>query len=284
VLADGTIVSFDMIGGSGTAGGAKDPTIAASPSRALAVWVDDLSLPTDLHARLLGATAPSSGVFSLSDAPEHQERPDATWNGTEFVVAWQDERNKVAFFDPRRDIFAARVADSGTPTVLDPAGFAVAAAPTFELHPTVAARPGTTLFGLCLFTSMFRAGVARLGAWTDLGFGLAGARGAPVLVMSGQLVAGSTVGFHLEKAATVAPATHVLGASRLQLPLFGGTLLPAPDLALPFVTSATGQTLMTVPVPFTAPTGVELFSQAWIVDPSGPAGFTASNAMQYTAR
>ena len=59
-------------------------------------------------------------------------------------------------------------------------------------------------------------------------------------------------------------------------------LVPSPSIVVtPLITTPTGLTLSALwPAPF--PSGVDLYFQFWIADPSGPAGFSASNAVRAT--
>ena len=50
-----------------------------------------------------------TGHFTIAEAPGRQLRPTVGWDGTDFVVVWEDQRNQEAFFDERTDIYGARV-------------------------------------------------------------------------------------------------------------------------------------------------------------------------------
>ncbi|MBL8842876.1 MAG: hypothetical protein JNL90_15265 [Planctomycetes bacterium] len=121
--------------------------------------------------------------------------------------------------------------------------------------------------------------------WTDLGRGLAGAAGVPHLRGIGDLTASSAVELHLDGAAPNALALLVIGASRIDLPLFGGTLVPSPDVVIGgLVTDGAGHwsTLDTWPDDATA--GDDWFVQAWIADLGAPRKLAASNALRLVAR
>lgn len=117
--------------------------------------------------------------------------------------------------------------------------------------------------------------------WTWLGQGLAGAAGTPVLSPEGELAAGQPVVIELEQAAPSAAVVLVLGASSLGLPLKGGVLVPSPDVFVDGLASD-GQGGLVLPAtwPGGIPAGLEVFLQAWVVDGSGPVGFSASHGLR----
>jgi hypothetical protein len=69
----------------------------------------------------------------------------------------------------------------------------------------------------------------------------------------------------------------------VHLPLLGGTLVPSPQASLPFVTDAAGAAALTGFVWPAPASGVQLFAQAWILDPTAAQGVAASNAIQGVA-
>lgn len=115
--------------------------------------------------------------------------------------------------------------------------------------------------------------------WTDLGHGLAGSNGVPLWSGTGSLELGASLDWTLTNAKPNAPAWVVIGASRIDAPFFGGTLVPAPNLVLAAGTDAQGELPLSFTVPSTLPSGVEISSQVWIQDAAGVAGFAASNAI-----
>lgn len=115
--------------------------------------------------------------------------------------------------------------------------------------------------------------------WTDLGHGLAGSTGVPQLSGTGTLALGASIDWSLTNAKPNAPAWVVVGASRINAPFFGGTLVPAPNLVLAAGTDAQGELPLALVVPTTLPSGVEISVQVWIQDAAATAGFAASNAI-----
>lgn len=120
------------------------------------------------------------------------------------------------------------------------------------------------------------------GAWTGLRHGLAGAAGVPTLGGAGTLAGAQPITLTLGGAAPSSAAALVIGLSQLDLPFFGGTFVPAPDFAFPLAVDAKGSAEFTALVPPGIPPATSLFFQAWILDPTGPAGLTASDALKAT--
>jgi Tol biopolymer transport system component len=119
--------------------------------------------------------------------------------------------------------------------------------------------------------------------WVDLGSGLAGAAGVPSLAAAGGLAPFGKTLFALSGGAPAAPGAWVFGLSAVDLPLFGGVLVPAPTALLPLVTGASGAAQLGVPWPPSLPPGLALFAQAWLLDAGGPQGFAAANALTQAA-
>ncbi len=117
--------------------------------------------------------------------------------------------------------------------------------------------------------------------WRNRLHGLAGAAGVPLLRGSGAMRAGTPFALTIEGPAG-SLAALALGASRLDLPLFGGTLVPAPDLLLLLVANGSGTSSFATSWPAGVPAGRDVFTQAWLLDATGPQGFTATNALQCT--
>jgi len=117
--------------------------------------------------------------------------------------------------------------------------------------------------------------------WRDLGQGLAGTGGIPRLAGSGLPAPDAPVALALEDAAPSSPVVFVVSATTSPVPFLGGVLVPAPTLALEGVTGADGGAVIATPWPDLLPL-TEVYVQAWAQDGGGPAGFSASNALQAT--
>jgi hypothetical protein len=119
------------------------------------------------------------------------------------------------------------------------------------------------------------------GTWTDLGKGLAGAHGVPALAGQGSLVAGTPTRLTLAGAAESSTTAPVIGFSDLSLPFKGGVLVPQPDAILAGLPLWPAGTLVLVAAwPAGLPPALDLWFQHWIVDPAGPTGLSASNALR----
>ena len=119
------------------------------------------------------------------------------------------------------------------------------------------------------------------GAWTDLGFALAGLVGEPSLTGTGTLAPGSPGTLTLSDAAPTASAGLFLSLASTPTPFKGGTLVPVPaTLLLPVVTTAGGSIpLAWASWPAGLPAATSIFVQYAIADAGAPAGVALSNAL-----
>ena len=69
----------------------------------------------------------------------------------------------------------------------------------------------------------------------------------------------------------------MFGFQRIDLTLFGCTLVPSPVVSVSMATDAIGTA--TVQLPWPAVSGVGLYTQALVLDAGGAQGVTASNAV-----
>ncbi|GEM_PF-2435433 len=124
-------------------------------------------------------------------------------------------------------------------------------------------------------------------AWTDLGNGLAGTHGTPVLTGTGPFVATTTLSLTLDGALAQSMAFWVVGFGRSDAPFKGGVMVPSADIVLPQPTLGTVGTPATLSlqgvVPKGVPQGSKLFVQCWVADGAGPLAFAASNALKGVA-
>jgi hypothetical protein len=99
----------------------------------LIVWHDHRNGCCDLYGGRVttGGIALDLGGFLISDAPNHQKWPALAFDGTNYLVAWQDRRLTL-----RSDIYGARVSPAGT--ILDPAAFLIGVAQDEQTLPAVA--------------------------------------------------------------------------------------------------------------------------------------------------
>ncbi len=112
---------------------------AVGTTTQLAVWSDSRTFGDDIRARRHASNGARIDDDSLvvSDAAFDQLAPSVAFDGSQYVVAWRDDRGTNA------DIFTARMQEDGT--VSDPAGVAVATAADQQIAPDVASGGGVSL-------------------------------------------------------------------------------------------------------------------------------------------
>ena len=108
--------------------------VAFDGTNFLVTWTDSSpSNGTDVYgARVTttGTVLDPSGI-PISTTPNDQGSAGLAFDGTNYLVTWQDRRE-----DPAEDIWGARVSPNGT--VLDPAGFPIGVAAQYQWAPDVA--------------------------------------------------------------------------------------------------------------------------------------------------
>jgi hypothetical protein len=114
----------------------RNPDVGFDGTGFLVVWEDDRAGldSTDIYgARVTtgGMVLDTAGIV-ISHAVRTQYTPAIAFDGTNFLVAWQDNRTSAE----QADIYGARVTPAGT--VLDPAGFNVSQAPDAQWSPDIA--------------------------------------------------------------------------------------------------------------------------------------------------
>jgi len=106
-----------------------------------------------------------------------------------------------------------------------------------------------------------------------------GTAGPPSLVGTGTLHDLAPTELLVTQGKPVSPLWFVVGLTAVHLPLKGGVLVPSPDMILPGMTDAAGDFSLGFAWPPGLPPLFELRYQAWIADPQGVAGFTATNGL-----
>jgi hypothetical protein len=110
-------------------------------------------------------------------------------------------------------------------------------------------------------------------AWTLLGGGVGGATGIPTLLASGELACGSSIAFDIARAPAHTAVLTVIGGTRVDLPLFGDTLVPAPQVALVLATTdATGSARVSIPIGVSLASAARPYFQHALPDASAPSG------------
>jgi len=123
------------------------------------------------------------------------------------------------------------------------------------------------------------------GAWTNLGNGLAGTNGEPLLVGVGPLTAMSVNSVDLSNALPGSTTNMVLGLSLFNVAFKGGVLGPSPDfLFLGLPVNGSGDFSLPFVWPVGVPAGTKIWVQHWVSDAGGPVGFAASNNLEGEAQ
>lgn len=152
INGDGTKSSTFVIYGPSSAPGNAivDVAVASDGTNALALQSAPLSttVETDLIGVIVNADGTHRPAVNLTPWMGNQYSPKAVWNGTHYVVVFDDQINRFALFtlnqlDSRSDLFGMRVTADGVK--VDPMGFVFSATPTAESWPNVTAGNGLTL-------------------------------------------------------------------------------------------------------------------------------------------
>ena len=118
------------------------------------------------------------------------------------------------------------------------------------------------------------------GQWQELGGALAGTNGTPRLAGQGRCAQGQPMALYGSHAAPNAVVVHVVGLSAVGVPLFGGLLVPSPDLLHVALTDAVGRSGFGLTIPTAVGPGQSLWFQTWCLDAGAIAGFSASSAQR----
>ena len=141
VAASGSLLDPTGIGVAVAAGAQEYPAVAFDGTNYFVVWQDRRGASYDIYgARVsLGGILQDATGIAVSTAVGDQLQPAVAFDGTNYVVVWQDNRSGTY------DVYAARVAPNGT--VLDAAGIAVSTAAGAQESPALAF-DGTNYFAV----------------------------------------------------------------------------------------------------------------------------------------
>jgi len=146
--------------------------------------------------------------------------------------------------------------------------------------PNDAADAVASMAGTDDVVAAFRPTVVPVDAFIDLGQGLAGTHGTPLLVGTGTMIAPAPVTLTLSNALENSTTALVIGLAGLGAPFKGGTMVPQPDvLVTGLPTDGVGGFLVSAPWPGGLPSGFSTWYQFWVTDAAGPIGFSASNGV-----
>lgn len=139
VLPDGSMPTNTGIDFGGS------PAAAGKRGEALIVWrLNSLAnADNDIACCRIQADGTVGPKVVVSTAAGRQLSPSASWTGSQWLLAWEDQRNQTSFFDAETDVYGARVSASGA--LLDPQGFPWIVSGEPVASPVLATRGATTM-------------------------------------------------------------------------------------------------------------------------------------------
>jgi hypothetical protein len=118
-------------------------------------------------------------------------------------------------------------------------------------------------------------------AWSNIGSGLAGVNGIPVLAGTGTFTAGCAGSLSLTSAKPSSPAVLFLSLASAPAPFKGGQLVAFPvTLAVALATNGSGALLLPYTWPAGVPGGLSLYLQYAVQDAAAPQGVSLSSALK----
>ncbi|MFT5284113.1 MAG: hypothetical protein ACI8TQ_000269 [Planctomycetota bacterium] len=118
------------------------------------------------------------------------------------------------------------------------------------------------------------------GKFTDLGNQLVGDF-APTFSASGSLAPGASFALSFSNMPESTTAFAFFGTTAINVPFFGGTLVPSGTTLVKFPTPAISTNTFVINASLAPglPTGTQIYGQAWFADPGGVQGASATNAL-----
>ncbi|MEJ2307559.1 MAG: hypothetical protein P8Y30_08505, partial [candidate division WOR-3 bacterium] len=131
VSKDGELLDSEPFIISDATGSQMSPDVAFDGTNYLVVWYDSRGGSYDIYGSRVAqdGTVLNSAGIAISVATGYQSQPDVSFDGTNFMVVWQDERSDTS------DIYASRVDQDGI--VLDPAGIQISGATDEQNYPFI---------------------------------------------------------------------------------------------------------------------------------------------------
>lgn len=131
----GLMLSGGIGSGLSGEGNASAPTVASNGTDFLVAWAHDTGatfppLYKNLHATTVGNDGLIGGEHEIASVDANQDLPAAAWNGSNYLVAWQDNRNGT------QDVYARRLTAAGVN--LGSSDIAVSTATGDQQNPAVA--------------------------------------------------------------------------------------------------------------------------------------------------
>lgn len=157
-----------------TAGGNGIFRVGLASSGSVALMVQSAEITSGVETDLLFMQIYPDGTLgpatNLTPWRGNQYSPRVAWDGTNFVIVYQEQRNRFAdldMLDASSDLFGMRVSPAGT--IIDPQGFVFSLNPAAETYPNVTALNGVTLIAGSLMRNEapfanYRIGYGQLGA------------------------------------------------------------------------------------------------------------------------
>ncbi|MCA9953963.1 MAG: PKD domain-containing protein, partial [Anaerolineales bacterium] len=159
IEANGTVgTEFQVYGIYSVSGGNSMFQVATAASDTTALVIQSAEITSGVETDLIGVVVNSDGTTqpaqNLTPWQGNQYRPHLAWDGTQFVLAYNEQRNRFApltldQLDARSDLYGMRIGESGT--VLDPQGFIFSNSALSEANPHVSADNGVSLFAGSIF-------------------------------------------------------------------------------------------------------------------------------------
>jgi len=118
--------------------------------------------------------------------------------------------------------------------------------------------------------------------WTNLGNGLEGVFGEPLLTPLGSPDAGTQLRLVASALPFFSTTNLVIGLSAAYTPFKGGVMVPAPDTVVGGISATSGTAIFGFTFPPGIPSGTIAVFQYWTADAAAVQGWSATNALQLT--